>query len=503
MKHIYRHLIINVLIAAGVFYLSLMMHPGGVKEEILIFGVPGAVYYVMHFLISLLREKYHYGEMRHFTGIFRKYFTTWLLSSGLCLLILILSRVDHLSREWILVNLFGLITGEAVMVVIISLFRESAHLREIQEIAENGRLDVSVLFPPPPEDITKVAEKLEFREKLLSNRDLADFASAHIDLYSDRCRVLNSGGTPEVMQVPPAKYDQIICCTRLDLTNGINNLIRAINSRLPEKGLTMICSETTNLRKKRVLHSYPPVVNRLIYFFDALIMKVFPSLPGGRKLNQWINGGLRRAISRPEILGRLYACGFEIVEEKKISGLLYVVARKINLPVSHVASSYGLLIHLNRIGYRGNYFKFYKIRTMHPYSEYIQEYVYENSKLGKEGKFRNDYRITRTGKFLRRFWIDELPGLWNWLRGDLKLVGVRPLSRHFFSLYTPELQQKRIQVKPGLIPPFYADMPKSLDEIMESELRYLDAYAQAPFRTDVHYFFKSLYNILIKGAKSR
>jgi hypothetical protein len=46
-------------------------------------------------------------------------------------------------------------------------------------------------------------------------------------------------------------------------------------------------------------------------------------------------------------------------------------------------------------------------------------------------------------------------------------------------------------------------MPKSLDEIMESELRYLDAYVQAPFRTDFRYFFKALYNILIKGAKSR
>jgi lipopolysaccharide/colanic/teichoic acid biosynthesis glycosyltransferase len=502
MKHIYRHLTINTLIAAGVFYLSLKMHSGIVREEILIFGIPGAVYYVMHFLLSLARRKYYYGKMRHFNGIFKKYFTTWLISSGLCLLILVLFQVD-LSREWIMVNLFGLISGEALMVAIISIFRESAHLRELREIAENGRLDVTILYPPPPEDSIAEPEKLEFRKKLLENHELAGFASAHIDLYSDRCRVLNSGGIPEVLRIPPGKYDRIICCTRLDLTNEINNLLRAINSRLPLEGLTMVCIETSNLWKKKVLRSHPPGLNRLIYFFDTLILKVFPSLPGGRKINQWINGDFHRAISRPEILGRLYACGFEIVEEKKNSGLLFLVARKINLPVSHVASSYGLLIHLNRIGYLGNYFKFYKIRTMHPYSEYIQEYVYKNTELGKEGKFKNDYRITRTGKFLRRYWIDELPGLWNWLRGDMKLVGVRPLSKHFFNLYTPELQQKRIQVKPGLIPPFYADMPKSLDEIMESELRYLDAFAQAPFRTDVRYFFRALYNILIKGAKSR
>jgi lipopolysaccharide/colanic/teichoic acid biosynthesis glycosyltransferase len=140
---------------------------------------------------------------------------------------------------------------------------------------------------------------------------------------------------------------------------------------------------------------------------------------------------------------------------------------------------------------------------MFPYSEYIQEYVFLRKQLDETGKIRDDFRITPFGKFLRKYWIDELPGLWNWIRGDMKLVGIRPLSRHFYSLYTPELQQKRIQVKPGLIPPFYADLPKNLDEIMASELRYLDAYAHAPFRTDLRYFFRALFNILFRGAKSR
>ena len=55
----------------------------------------------------------------------------------------------------------------------------------------------------------------------------------------------------------------------------------------------------------------------------------------------------------------------------------------------------------------------------------------------------------------------------------MKLVGVRPLSQHYFSLYTKELQDKRILCKPGLVPPYYADMPKNLDEIIASEMRYL------------------------------
>jgi hypothetical protein len=79
---------------------------------------------------------------------------------------------------------------------------------------------------------------------------------------------------------------------------------------------------------------------------------------------------------------------------------------------------------------------------------------------------------------------------------------VRPLSSHYFSLYTKEHQEKRINHKPGLIPPFYVDYPKTLEEIMESEVKYMDAYDKHPFRTDFIYFFKALYNIIFKRYRS-
>ena len=139
---------------------------------------------------------------------------------------------------------------------------------------------------------------------------------------------------------------------------------------------------------------------------------------------------------------------------------------------------------------------------MHPYSEYIQDYVYGLYRLEEGGKFKNDFRITSWGAFSRRVWLDELPMLLNYLRGNMKLVGVRPLSRQYFSLYNKDLQERRIRYKPGLIPPFYYDMPTNLDEIQASELRYLDAYDKHPLRTDTRYFFRSLINIVFKKARS-
>ena len=144
----------------------------------------------------------------------------------------------------------------------------------------------------------------------------------------------------------------------------------------------------------------------------------------------------------------------------------------------------------------------YKFRTMYPYSEFLQEYVYQNNDLKKGGKFKDDFRITDWGKYMRATWLDELPMLYNWLKGDLKLFGVRPLSKQYLSLYPKELKEVRKKVMPGLIPPFYADLPETLPEIIESELRYINAYMEAPLRTQLKYIWKSYKNIIINGARS-
>ena len=165
---------------------------------------------------------------------------------------------------------------------------------------------------------------------------------------------------------------------------------------------------------------------------------------------------------------------------------------------------YGPFIKLKRVGKGGRRFHVYKMRTMHPYSEYLQAYMYEKNDLQEGGKIKDDIRISTLGAFMRKYWLDEVPMLVNLLRGDMKLVGVRPLSQHYFSLYNVELQQKRTLFKPGLLPPFYADMPKTLEEIQDSEWRYLVSCEQkGVIRTDVHYFWKIVHNIVVRKARSK
>jgi lipopolysaccharide/colanic/teichoic acid biosynthesis glycosyltransferase len=141
---------------------------------------------------------------------------------------------------------------------------------------------------------------------------------------------------------------------------------------------------------------------------------------------------------------------------------------------------------------------------MFTYSEYIQTYIYRYQSLQSGGKFKDDYRVTVWGRFLRKVWLDELPMVWNLLRGDIKLVGVRPLSKQYFNLYTPEMQELRIRTKPGLLPPFYYERksPETLEEVQESERRYLEAYLAHPFKTDWQYFWGIVGNIVFHKKHS-
>ena len=90
----------------------------------------------------------------------------------------------------------------------------------------------------------------------------------------------------------------------------------------------------------------------------------------------------------------------------------------------------------------------------------------------------------------------------NFFKGELKLFGVRPLSPGYFRKYPHNLQKKRIKYKPGLVPPYYVDLPKKWDQILESEETYLDKYEKNPIITDIKYFFRAIYNITIKGNRS-
>lgn len=294
-------------------------------------------------------------------------------------------------------------------------------------------------------------------------------------------------------------------CNLLEINNFryLNRYFIEVNNKLTIGGIFIGSLEPTHLRFKHFMQKYPFYLARILYFIDFMWKRVIPKLPISKFIYFALTKGRKRAISLAESLGRLYYCGFEVISIREIGQRVFFVAHKVGNPRNDKNPSYGPLFKMRRIGKEGKTIFVYKLRTMHPYSEYLQKFMYEHHNLAAGGKFNQDFRITSWGKFFRKVWIDELPMIINWFKGDLKLVGVRPISSQYLSLYGEDVRARRGNYKPGLVPPFYVDLPKTLDEIIQSEVNYMDAYDKAPFRTDIRYFFKAFYNILIKRARSK
>jgi lipopolysaccharide/colanic/teichoic acid biosynthesis glycosyltransferase len=300
------------------------------------------------------------------------------------------------------------------------------------------------------------------------------------------------------------RFSSIVNLALLNNIRGINRFFTEVNEKLPDNGIFIGCFKDRATRKKSILHKYPSVIRWIVYVFYFLFKRVMPKLFLTRRLYYDITNGKNRVLSKAEVYGRLYYCGFEIIGEKKVAKITYFVARRKQAPPLRMKRVYGPMIRLRRVGKNGKLFEVYKMRTMYPYSEFLQAYIYEHNALQEGGKFNHDIRINTLGRFFRRFWLDELPMVGNLFRGQMKLVGIRPLSQHYFSLYSKELQDKRTLAKPGLLPPFYADMPKTLDEIQASEMKYLiECEQKGSFKTDVKYIWRIFVNIVFKKARSK
>ena len=338
---------------------------------------------------------------------------------------------------------------------------------------------------------------------IIANPKLSNFINLYFDLSSRSNYLTSISDQINLEKLTFGKFSSILNLKKVNDIRYINKFFETVNTILPNSGLYIGKVVTYPNRRSAIFKKYPPILNKIIYFFDYIFSRVLPKLPILKNLYFHLTKGKGRVISRAEMYGRLYSCGFEIIDEKTINHSLFFVAKKVKDPSYDQNPTYAPLISLNRIGKNGKIIKVHKIRTMHPYSEYLQEYVYNRNELQEGGKIKNDFRISPEGRFFRKFWIDEIPMLINIFKGEMKLVGVRPLSKHFYSLYDKDLQQKRIKNKPGFIPPFYVDLPKTMSEIMESERRYLELYDQSPIITDVKYFFMAFKNVLFKGARSK
>jgi exopolysaccharide biosynthesis polyprenyl glycosylphosphotransferase len=177
-----------------------------------------------------------------------------------------------------------------------------------------------------------------------------------------------------------------------------------------------------------------------------------------------INGALKRALDVVGATLSLIVC----------SPVMLALAALIRLD-----SPGPILFTQERAGQYGKPFRIYKFRTMVANAEALLDQVVNVNELSEPHfKLRNDPRVTRVGKWLRRASLDELPQFFNVLWGNMSLVGPRPEMMRLASQYSP-LQRQRLLVKPGITGAMQisgrGDL--SFDEWMKLELDYIENYS--------------------------
>jgi lipopolysaccharide/colanic/teichoic acid biosynthesis glycosyltransferase len=298
------------------------------------------------------------------------------------------------------------------------------------------------------------------------------------------------------------QQDVLLDVDFLQNQNNFNEHLNKINSALEGKSETLFIGVIETLddwrQKKKILKK--PIIGNIFRVLFFVFFRILPKLKWYQFLT---NYKTKRLFSKAEILGRFIYNGFEISDFFAIDTNfhVFILIRK-NEPMKQFTSE-GVLLKINRIGKNGKIFKVYKLRTMHPYSEYLHEHMIKTYGFNSKGKIKNDFRTTKWAKYFRKYWLDELPQLFNILKLQMKLVGIRPVSESYFNSLPKEIQEKRITHKPGCIPPYLAhDFGTSKESVLEAELVYIEKKNKNPFTTDFKYFFVAIFNIVFRGKRS-
>lgn len=170
-------------------------------------------------------------------------------------------------------------------------------------------------------------------------------------------------------------------------------------------------------------------------------------------------------------------------------------------PAIMIESPGPIFFKQKRVGKNGRYFYIYKFRSMYmDAEERKKELMAQNEMSGLMFKMKDDPRITKVGKFIRKTSIDELPQFINVLKGDMSLVGTRPPTVGEFKQYEGH-HKRRLSMKPGITGMWQAYGRKTVsdfEDIVKMDLDYIDNWS---IMLDIKILFKTVQSVFTTGGQ--
>lgn len=356
--------------------------------------------------------------------------------------------------------------------------------------------------------INKNLKKLDVAHEKKNNKQLIidqigekgyDYIEHFIDTNSSKTQLIYNSLNKSTDQ---AIYENSVSLKRFNSISHLDTFLINVNNSMVENGKFIGMVKTNKQFNEDQWIRKISVIGKISTLTNFIAHRMLPKLNGFKQLYFGLTQGRQLRLSKAEVLGRLIKFGFKIIElEDNIDGVMYFVVKKIKKPDLESKASNGLIYKFPRVGKNGKMIGVYKVRTMHPYSEYLQDYIVNTNGYGANGKPSKDFRIPSWARFVRRYWLDELPQLANVLKGEMKLLGVRPVTVRYLQDIPEHIQKLRLTQKPGCIPPYVAyNKESSKESVLTAEENYLNLPKKGIF-VDLRLMSKAIKNILFNKKR--
>jgi len=246
-----------------------------------------------------------------------------------------------------------------------------------------------------------------------------------------------------------------------------HNVVDEVAIYLPIRSFYERAAEIAGLAKQHgiLLRFDTDIFDLKLPRLDHELMDGSPQIPANdRGIGGW-----------PLLFKRIFDIAGSLVLLAVLSPLFLVLALFIKL-----TSPGPVFFAQRRVGLNKREFTMFKFRTMVPHAEAIQEKLtHLNEMSGPAFKIKNDPRITPIGRVLRKTSIDELPQLFNVLKGDMSLVGPRAMSVRDYQLFSEDWQRRRFSVPPGITCLWQIQGRNSIpfEQWMKLDMQYIDKWS--------------------------
>ena len=305
--------------------------------------------------------------------------------------------------------------------------------------------------------------------------------------------------TPQVMKV------QMLLALVILAALGAALLLAPFAGRWGVPGITLLAPAAVGVALF-ILTTVP--FARKCWTKDRAVALAAPALLFGRAAALGVGYGWGVLRPRPGLRGEAAIGGLAYLAKRALDllggaiGLIFtVIVWPLIALLIKLDSEGPVLFRQERIGERGHPFTMLKFRTMHiGAAEQWSQLVFDRGLNEPVLKLADDPRLTRAGRWLRRWSLDELPQFWNVLKGEMSLVGPRPEEPRVVGHYTDH-QRRRLAVRPGLTGPMQilgrADL--SLDERVALDLEYIEHYS---LRRDLSILART-FAVVLRGRGAR